>query len=73
MKIEIIGTLLIQSYFLGALAHGGEVLVVRRVGRPRDGIDVNLHRDVHNCTILLVANRRTWKMSACFFILLKKV
>jgi len=41
--------LVVELDFLGALAHGGEVLVVRRVGRPRDGIDVNLHRDVqHN-------------------------
>ena len=31
----------LQTYFLGALAHGGEVLVVRRIGRPRDGDGVN--------------------------------
>ena len=55
--------LILQTDFLDAPTHGGEVLVVRRVrssgsraiaGRPRDGDDVNLNRDVHNDCVLLM-------------------
>ena len=48
----------LEADFLGALAHGGEVLVVRRVrssgsraiaGRPRDGGLACLLWNVHGC------------------------
>ena len=54
--------LVLQADFLGALAHADEALVVRRVrstgsraiaGRPRDGDDINLNRDVHSYMDLL--------------------
>lgn len=35
----------------GALAHRVELLVMRRVGRPRDGDLVNLHCYFHNLKI----------------------
>ena len=38
----------LQSDAFGTLAHGGEVLVVRHIGHPRDGDDVNLNGYVHN-------------------------
>lgn len=45
---------ILQTDFLGALAHGDEVLIMRRVGRQRDGDDINLNRDVHNDYVLLM-------------------
>jgi hypothetical protein len=46
--------LVVELDFLGALAHGGEVLVVRRIGRARDADGFNLLRDLHNDMGLLV-------------------
>lgn len=46
--------LVVELDFLGALAHGGKVLIVRRVCRARDADGFNLLRDLHNDMGLLV-------------------
>ena len=46
--------LVLQADFLGALAHRIEVLVMRRVRRPRDGDLVDLHCYFHNLKNLLM-------------------
>ncbi len=46
--------LVVDGQVGGALAHGGEVLVVRRVCRAGDADGFNLLRDLHNDMGLLV-------------------
>ena len=53
-KLDAVSEVVVELDFLGALAEGGHILVVRRIGRARDADGFNLLRDLHNDMGLLV-------------------